>query len=208
MSYTRYTVRAGKHDFRPNSLRLLFGETFAGWFGFFSDRSAYDLGTSDQLDYNKFFGWSFSPFTNHRDAAMLGWRYSFPHDGWGLTPYYHVRGRRVIGANDDAKPLALVKKNQVFAFWLEVVDKSAGVVRTHLETLEQGVVFSHTQEGFDLYAIRALFDVYLPRQIGSWFGGNRPAPVDLELFADRIGNWQMNQDGTPARPVWDDLTGN
>ena len=103
---------------------------------------------------------------------MLGWRYNTNTELFELTPYYHVDGVRIIGPGNTANPILHIPAGSEFTYRL-IIDYRAGEVYTVVSHVAEA---DHAQ---DFGRIRPLFG--LVREIGAWFGGNRPAPHEMTL---------------------------
>lgn len=171
----RYTCKEGKHAFRPYILDIR-KPTLTLWEGRFGAGTDYALPYPDNRDWNKGGGFSFDALTNHEDSFMWGWRWNADAKAHELSAYCHIDGVRKIAQNgkepvdpDDAEVMLRVPFGQHFRVLIEVKD---GVYWFNFSTgREQNrciVIHTHRKRW--------------ARRIGPWFGGNRAAPQDMELF--------------------------
>ena len=190
---TKYSVSQGNHAFSPPSFwRLLTKPGRIGVFAMFEESCLYDIGFPDSLDYNKLAGVSLNAWTNHENSAMLGWRRSSESGLIDLTPYCHIRGRRVIGPDDSAVPVTQVRPGEWFAVWFEL-DWRREEITVSVQVLPDGEVIAHTFGEFKFPGW-----IKWVRRIGPWFGGNQTAPHTMALWMEDVTIYE--RDGTP---VWD-----
>lgn len=166
-----YSIKKGRHDFRPiDSIGLIwpfrkrrkYKVTFAA-------NCNYHLEDGDQFDWNKGGGFSFSMLSNRKNAVMWAWRY-LPHIfRMQLCAYWHVDGKAHYAETEGDSPFALepgqpvtielYKENGV---WIVSFKSEGGYLRK--ETTAKGCPI---------------------RPIGLWFGGNKPAPKQMDILLSK-----------------------
>lgn len=162
---TIQTVKAGKHDFKPNSFCVGKNDTLRGTVMFWPS-CRYELDMGDQADWNKVCGLSYDIFSNFRDTQMLGWRYNPETDKIELNHYCHIDRKRVMGP-----VLMSVNINQRVAFELST-DRENRTIRLDLSAQNKDSASSE-------YRYKSFGT--LTRRLGAWFGGNRPAPHEMSF---------------------------
>ncbi len=176
MNLTRYTIEKGSHAAKPRVFRLGWRTKIRGWNVIFEDSCRYNLGpwtdSSDQKDFNKLVGLSFNLFTNHKESAMIGWRYNPESDLIELAPYYHIDGQVKINPG-------FTDENLFYAVRIgEEIQVSIGVdyEQKLYYTRVIGIDYEKTvQMGFS-------HNSCITREINVWFGGNQPAPQDITVL--------------------------
>jgi hypothetical protein len=154
----------GKHRARPLRIGIWRARPVFIWQVEFTPTCRYSLIGADQLDTNKLIGVGFLP-GHHVDSARFGWRYSPERGMVELLAYCYVRRRRVI------EPIGFVEIGQPYRLQLNV-------------TLRAYV--------FDVYGEREGMPIgacsishhhrkKLQYRLGTYFGGNQPAPHDIKI---------------------------
>ncbi len=190
---TKYSVSQGSHRFWPPSFwRTPSKPGRIGVFAMFEETCLYEHPFPDSLDYNKLAGVSLNAWTNQENSAILGWRANKAEGVLELTPYFHVRGRRIIGEANRAEPITSVAPGEWFALWLEL-DWRHETVEVNVLRIAAAEQVGYTQAGFRFPGWPRLC-----RRIGPWFGGNLPAPHTMALWMEDVTIYE--RDGTP---VWD-----
>ena len=168
----RFSVKAGKHAFTPAvSLNISRRPGNVTWRVSFNDDCRYILPHPHDQSWNKLCGESFCLLTNHRESAMIGWRYEVGLGVIALTTYYHIEGRRVIGKRNDSEILMLLP------FGVEVdlplnIDYNLKKYTWQVGNVVDVQDFTHSRKW--------------TREIGSWFGGPIAAPKPMSLYKRRI----------------------
>lgn len=134
---------------------------------FFFD-SKYELPDGDQEDHNKLFGVAFGGV--HRNSARYGWRYSLDKKKFILSAYVYAGGNRIM------EDLCECVANHWYQCDLLIVDTSMGKYYQFLVYSESG----HTLNP-DSYVIRKRGQSLFGFLLGSYFGGNRPAPNRISI---------------------------
>jgi len=187
-----YKCKKGQHAFKPANCRDLPGFYLSrrpvhkphrvGWKVRFRDSCKYDLGSSDQADWNKLPGLSWNLFTNHDDAAMLGWRWNKNLLVFEVGPYLHVDGKRRFQKNPELH----FESGEDFWYSIEA-DYTRNEVRIRV-FFADGATHEYTTSTYaDLSRTT--------RQIHAWFGGNRPAPHDMFLQYGKVTRWVQGDAG-------------
>ena len=171
-----YTAKAGQHPFTPPvSFNVGRGWKRIGWKCQFHASCVYDHAGPDQDDWNKLAGVSFHLFDNHRNSVMFGWRWNETLKVFDLNTYAHIAGERFMGG-----PALAVPPGNVFYVWLEI-DYAAGYVRLSFQT-------------GDFTRVEFVNFPEIPRwnrEIGSWFGGNLPAPHEMKIEKTKVWAWEQ-----------------
>lgn len=173
-----FTVKKGKHDFSPKEFRSVFKLDNIGALEYlvvFDKTCEYLIAGEDQGDFNKGGGLSFDFTSNTKNAAMWAWRHT-PGVGIELAGYFHENGKTYIGMPGEmvamvAQPGDRVKIHvwRAFDTWKITFVKLAPD-DTALEYAEQEKMFSRLHT--------------VGYRIGLWFGGNQPAPRDMQVWVD------------------------
>ncbi len=125
----------------------------------------YQLDKGDQYDWNKLTGISFNPLNPAQNAIMVGWRWNPTINKVQVCAYFNVNGtivspEIVLGPILNANPTDLV----------------------NFEINYNKVTIWVGNEKIEVDVPKALKKSYLTSfRIQPYFGGNRPAPNDLEL---------------------------
>ena len=186
----RYAVRKGAHAFTRCGLPVMpvvrRRITRIQWQVHFPESAAYELPYPDDRDWNKGGGLSFDLTTNHRDATMWAWRWNAIAQVWEVTAYHHIDGARSVSTdkgawNPDREVLVWVNPRQTLTATL-TVDYGRKTYQWALQSdpasIGEGSAFHFAVQPFTHEKTWA-------RTIGPWFGGNRPAPKDMEIFYTR-----------------------
>lgn len=172
-SFQQVRIPKGKHAAKPYWFSYGKRKQLSMQF-LFTDYARYQLPGPDQMDWNKLCGISFCPLTNHRNSAMVSWRYNLEADLFELGFYHHVNGRRVIKRNASGEVWARCKVAGMLKIRF-VIDHLLGQVLTTIET-QESVVSDLTE----------ISTKRRSRVINTWFGGNNPAPNDIHIFRKLI----------------------
>lgn len=153
----------------------------------FTNSCAYDLGTGDQMDVNKLFGFGyvnslpikkktynllgksvtlpwFSPF-HHINSVRFGWRYdTSTSDHIEILAYYYKGGNRHI------ESMLFVAMDIDYRFSIRVENDR------HYLTVEDDFNFSHNTQ---VQGVPSSPIAYL---LKPYFGGNRKAPHDMTIL--------------------------
>lgn len=174
VEFEEIKISKGKHSSRPYWWSYQKREGLKMQFVFASS-TAYDLESSDQKDWNKLCGLSFHWWTNHRNSAMVSWRYNPESKLIELGFYYHKDGV-VIKANssETGEVFASIRPSQNIKCHFDVKGQT---VETTIITPSQTV------------AHKLHYSINLARKtrvINPWFGGNQSAPNDIYFLRKRI----------------------
>lgn len=191
-----YTVYKGKHPFKlwghlipaPVIRRDVKAQS---WTVRFDESCAYTLPGAEQRDWNKGGGVSFDLLTNHTDAAMWGWRWNPGTRRIEMTAYCHINGKRpFLQSSLYSKKRYLYSPNNDIDGEVCLECKIGDTIRISLqvdreesrydynfmvigsnESWPVGVAFTHSKRW--------------SRVIHPWFGGNAPAPHNMDLYLER-----------------------
>lgn len=170
-------VKKGKHGFKPYRFRLEWKPQAISFGVVFGEGAKYDLGNQDQYDWNKGGGISFDLLTNHRRSAMWAWRYNIFTNTFEFTPYVHDRELIVKGDNLQYRGTA-IKGKPIF----EAAPGEPLNITIRFWGNNRIVYFFHSSTDSAVIEIKARIYRKLGRRIGAWFGGNNPAPQDLDFI--------------------------
>ncbi len=166
--WTEYTVKEGRHDFKPNPSFLPFpARSFSGWAILDSSCWYNNLGVDNQ-DWNKLWGVSNWPdFRKNKNAFILAWRpYPFNRGWFELVLYENIGGKNYP---QEAQPF-VVQANKPFNFRFQCWQGKYTLFVDENELGKQTAPFEFRSIGWT----------------DSWFGGNRKAPKDMRLWLSKI----------------------
>lgn len=169
----RYTVRPGRHAFRP---RRIFdvrpSKQLLTITGMFTEESIYEIDGEDQWDWNKLAGQTFS-LHPMKDTLMVGWRYNPESGMFELTHYIHEKWRTEYGT----------KIEEIFSvdvgeeFLIEIERASKNTVK---------YLFSATKHYRIETVLRFRRWKRFRRIIYPWFGGTSAAPKSISVFIEIV----------------------
>ena len=170
----KYTIQPGRHDFKPADSFAL----SAPWCREvtyrvkFAEDCNYILPGEEQRDWNKGGGFTFSLFSNTKNAAMWAWRWNPVQQRIQLCAYWHRDGKAYFAENtDDNLPFA-VRLGQEF------------IVRVYKQGVTWFVSFK-TYDGFKTVETTVRGNPVRP--IGLWFGGNNLATKAMTVWIEKNG---------------------
>lgn len=158
----RITIYLGTHFAIPNNFGFFIRDVTGT--GTFTANSTYDLGDSDQYDWNKFTGIAFTPLEPDRNSVMVGWRYNLTSQEFEIAPFYNVDKVRILPTPQD---IISVPVDQTFQYHVDY----DGVTLTYGDT----TVVKAFPEGLTP-------NVWTAARVSGWFGGNRAAPRTISYF--------------------------
>lgn len=163
--FTKYTISQGSHSSSPIFIKPLSGDCTISGEAYFTEDSFYDLGTIDQLDWNKLDGFKldYNPVPNH--AAMIGWRAL--DSVIEVGPYFNNKGI----VFPDTNEILRIPPFEIFYYTISLRGKVATV--------------SITYNGTTITKSQVLRSAFLYTRVSFWFGGNRTAPNKVECFIKR-----------------------
>ncbi len=159
-----FSIKKGKHRAWPPVIALFFGKRLARDVEF--DISAkYDLGTDDNKDVNKLFGFGFFP-SHHKESARFGWNYNAAENRVNIFYYCYVAGERMFGELCSVPLYTRIRMS------IDIIGNvySFTVTDAHNGWFEYGgtdVHFDHKKN--------------IGYRLGLYFGGNNPAPNDIKI---------------------------
>lgn len=177
-----YKVKKGKHDFKPNKLKLRTKNNVHLRFVVkFTNKSIYDLQDSiEQQDWNKGAGLSEHLFSNKKNAALWVWRWNVEDEMFDLSTYFHKDKARIVPKFEKYEGLNeviwRVKRNQVF-----IVD----VYKNKADNYYRVSFFNSNLE------LQAYYQLYfddltnMSKELSSWFGGSEKAPKSLRFYMSK-----------------------
>ncbi len=162
------TIYKGTHFAIPNSFGLFIQQ--AAGTGTFTPDTVYDLGDTDQRDWNKFSGIAFTPLEPDRDAAMVGWRYNLTSQEFEIAPFYNVNKARILPNENPLSPgyeVISVPAGETFQFLVDYT----GITLTYGDTTV-----------FKPYPVGLTPNVWTAARVSGWFGGNEVAPRTVSYY--------------------------
>ena len=171
----QFTVKRGQHVFRP----VMYGpikrlKHFKGiiYTVFFDESIKYDLGDSDQLDWNKGGGISYKLWSNNVESSMWGWRWNLNKEKVELTAYSNSRQFK------RGRMMGNTKLREQVMLELDVYEKGTIIMQpssTHKNTMS-----FQFKNGLGKLKNTVMHPISpkaeWTRQFGPWFGGNEEAP--------------------------------
>jgi len=145
----------GEHKSRPYRLNMGNIEKLS-YLWEFDESAIYMLPGGDQYDWNKLTGLSWNAFTNHKNSAMVGWRYIGDAE-IQLNAYFHIDGEVWYTEELTAIPIGEI-------FYTSIIRNGDGSVTVDANGHQTDVFFGECCDDDD------------SREIHSWFGGNQTAP--------------------------------
>ena len=133
----------------------------------FSISSKYDLQGDDQADHNKLFGLTYGKV--HRNSARFGWRYDLRKNKFILSAYCYLNGERVMEDLCEA----------VGNHWYDC----------HIITIGNAYIFRVMNENGDILCTEHINKGHnkdIAWLLGPYFGGNQPAPVEMNIQLKKI----------------------
>lgn len=169
--FSEYVIKKGSHWSRPyvwsyknrSSLKYQF---------VFDESARYDLKDNDQKDWNKLTGLSRHLWTNHKDAAMVSWRYNPASKLIELGAYFHKDGQTIKAKINGSEVMGVAKIGSSAKAIIDIITKD------NTNAIQITIITTDTA------LIRQPFGVDLDhkmREINGWFGGNRSAPQDIYI---------------------------
>lgn len=162
------TIYKGTHFTIPNNFGF-FIQNVSGS-GTFTLNTTYDLGDSDQFDWNKLTGIAFTPLEPDRDSAMVGWRYNLVTENFEIAPFYNVNKVRILPNENPLSPnyeVISVPADQTFTYTVDYT----GVTISYGDR----TVFKPYPEGL-------VPNIWTAARVSGWFGGNRAAPRTVSYY--------------------------
>ncbi|MGI9164717.1 MAG: hypothetical protein ACR2JI_17615 [Mycobacterium sp.] len=162
------TIYKGTHFTIPNNFGF-FVQNVSGS-GTFTTNTTYDLGDSDQWDWNKLTGIAFTPLEPDRDSAMVGWRYNLETQLFEIAPFYNVNKVRILPNENPLSPgyeVISVPADQTFSYTVDYTGVTISYGdRTVFKPFPQGLTPN----------------VWTAARVSGWFGGNEAAPRTVSYY--------------------------
>lgn len=160
-----YTIPKDSHNSIPFTPSV-WNKKISGYFAFL-ESSKYNLGNSDQYDWNKLCGISWNPLNPNQNATMVAWRYIPWLKKFQVCPYINKSGT-IIAYEDNIVEFDTeeVGKFVIDKWGINVVNASSTKQNWVRIPIPSGVV------GSWLTAFR----------IQPWFGGNQVSPNEIKLI--------------------------
>lgn len=156
-----YTVKEGKH-YSTYAVEMLQSDVLT-FNAYFDETAEYNLESVDQWDTNKLFGFADCNSHHHEHSARFGWRWL---DGKiDIIAYCYVSGERVIEKIGETAP------NTKNYYQIKLTDDA------YEFTFDDETVSIQRNKPCD----RGVYYLLFP-----YFGGNNPAPHDINIFIERI----------------------
>ena len=174
MGLKKYCIKKGNHSASGFNFGITFKKTIK-FRASFTESCLYDLGSNDNYDINKLYGFSTTIF-HHNQSARIGWRCIDGENIEVLTYSYNNKKRSLL----DSNLLATVKPNQWFN--VEITDHESyyEYKLTYENDLDNDniVVTDKDKKEKDWF----LFHYFLY----PYFGGNKPAPHNMLIYIEKI----------------------
>jgi hypothetical protein len=162
-----FCIPSGKHRARPFRFGLYWNRFSFTWDVRFTESCRYDLKSADQFDINKLCGIGFIPGGHHKNSARFGWRYNEVAGIIELSAYCYINGQRVI------KHVANLEIGKVYRIQLRLLCRSYYFICLG-DGLNESAEAAYTQ------------GKKLSYRLGTYFGGNRPAPHEIKIELKRL----------------------
>lgn len=165
--FVKYTIKRGNHNSNPLATKVFFNKCNINESAYFTSASVYNLNGSDQLDWNKLGGFKLDYNSVPKNAAMIVWRYNIVSGLFEIAPYF----------NNDAiifpeiNEIISVNDSEIFSYNISL-DKDKATVNI-------------TKGNLSISKTRTLRNAYVFTSVSAWFGGNKTAPNDINLFIKR-----------------------
>lgn len=162
------TIYKGTHFTIPNNFGFFIQRVSGS--ATFTPNTTYDLGDSDQWDWNKLTGIAFTPLEPDRDSVMVGWRYNLETQMFEIAPFYNVNKVRILPNENPLSPgyeVVSVPADQSFTYTVDYT----GVTISYGDR----TVFKPYPEGLTP-------NVWTAARVSGWFGGNRAAPRTVSYY--------------------------
>jgi hypothetical protein len=156
------TIYKGTHFVIPN--RWALWVTKESGDATFTADSAYDLKDSDQYDWNKLAGITFTPWRPDRNSSMVVWRYNLQNGMYEIGPFFNVDFAYVFPTDDQ---IITVPADQMFSY---TVDYN-GISVTY------GDITVHKATPVDLKP-----NFWTSARVTGWFGGSEVAPRTVSYY--------------------------
>lgn len=138
----------------------------------FDESCEYMLGSEDQYDWNKLYGWSFGIDGIHENSIRLVWRYNLQEKCVEVAPYAYIDGKRLLPTKDQ---IVKVKIGEKISTSIEVLDNHAKV----MITTDKARFYNYTYN-----------DCHYKVLFGCWFyfGGDSTPLHDITIRYTNIDN--------------------
>lgn len=173
-----FTVKKGRHDFAPPEFRSMYRLSRLGSLDYeviFDASCTYTIPGEDQGDFNKGGGLSFDLTSNTKNAAMWAWRHT-PGVGIELSGYFHEAGQTYIGMPGELAAMVVQPGDKVKIQVWRAFD-TWKVTFVKLDAQGNGIDYAEHEKMFSRYHKTGY-------RIGLWFGGNQPAPNEMQVWVD------------------------
>lgn len=186
--FVELTIKEDSHRARP--YRFSWKErTYLAYQWRFDESAAYELGDSDQCDWNKLTGLSLHKLENRKNSVIVGWRYDREGFLW-VAPYYHENdGTFWANASCSSGLSPQTVDPELQAIRVDIGD----VFETHINVSADGdwtaLTIINTVTGATSYWENDWSeDFRKTREIYPWFGGNEEAPQEIRIFRKLIAS--------------------
>lgn len=128
----------------------------------------YNHAGRDQFDWNKLIGESFHLSDNHKNSAIVGWRYSLKDTAVELSAYWHIDKELILVGNGRIGPVLSANIGDTISVRINrILGDSVRIwIASKKDTIQETQAFSINVDRKS-------------RLINPWFGGNRSAPHDI-----------------------------
>lgn len=166
-----YCVNEGSHAYRPVILTAPNDVMKYRWV---LDGNEYDLGDSDQCDWNKLTGVSYDMLTNHKLSLMAAWRWDTAGYYW-VAPYFHLN-EVAYWANAPCTGYSI--SDDIVNGLTPIKVMPGEVFTTEIEIHENhglAYIYIENQHGEGSSFVLHTGNQKARREIAPWFGGNEKA---------------------------------
>lgn len=169
---TVFTIKKGSHYSTPRSLYLACDTRSMSRTVIFSPTCLYKLGTADDADINKLFGWAVGT-----SSIRVGWNCkSAPDKGVDLYAYFHVGGVRwTPSSTESSKPTTPSLIARAIPVGQEV---SVTIVNTGRTV----AFYVKTATRSDSLIVGKAFNSGCGSYLWPYFGGTSTAPHDMSII--------------------------
>lgn len=164
---TQYQIPQGEHQskvvngFFGDKMRTLKSD-YMSFTARFDESARYDLQNNDQGDINKLMGFADANSLHHDNSIRFGWRYSIAKDAIEIFGYAYQDGVR------NFKYITDVAIQETADFSIQLTEESYVLQVKGEKTLEMDRMVKNTV---------GVYYLLFP-----YFGGNEPAPHDVNVF--------------------------
>lgn len=165
--FTKYSVSKGGNSSTPIAFQTFINNCNINASAYFTEKSKYNLVDVDQFDWNKLDGFKLDLNSVPNNSALIGWRYNVVANYFEIAPYFNNNGL-VLPDNNE---ILTILPNEIFTYNVKFSGKKATI--------------SITKGNITITKTRQLKSAFIFPRVSLWFGGNKTAPNNLEVFINR-----------------------